>query len=53
MGLAKERQTVIKTILHLGQFPMGPEFLKATNSTQFDGAPGGQVPLTKCEQKFE
>lgn len=36
MGLAKERQTVIKTILHLGQFPMGPEFLKATNSTQFD-----------------
>lgn len=41
MDLAEERQTVIETILHLGQFPMGSEFLKATNGTQFDA-------ISKC-----
>lgn len=41
MDLIEERKTVIESILHLGQFPMGAEFLKATNATQFDA-------ISKC-----
>lgn len=39
--LIKERETVIETVLNLGQFPMGAEFLKVTNGTQFDA-------ISKC-----
>lgn len=41
MDLVEERKTIIEAILHLGQFPMGAEFLKATNGTQFDA-------ISKC-----
>lgn len=39
--MIKERETVIETVLNLGQFPMGAEFLKVTNGTQFDA-------ISKC-----
>lgn len=41
MDLVEERKIVIESVLHLGQFPMGAEFLKATNVTQFDA-------ISKC-----
>lgn len=41
MDLIEERKIVIESVLHLGQFPMGAEFLKATNVTQFDA-------ISKC-----
>lgn len=41
MDLVEERKTVMESVLHLGQFPMGAEFLKATNTTQFDA-------ISKC-----
>lgn len=41
MDLIEERKIVIESVLHLGQFPMGAEFLKATNVKQFDA-------ISKC-----
>lgn len=39
--LMEERKTIMESVLNLGQFPMGAEFLKATNGTQFDA-------ISKC-----